>query len=156
MSYSQAILNCITRFLDDDDWKYRVDTEKEVIKSGLSLNSKMKHVDIMFDLRDDKYLLYFICPLNVDKEERAEMRDLMNRINYGIMFGCFEMDDRDGEIRFRYPVDCDNMLPSQEVIRHSVYRSAMTVKKYGDAIVRVLMGFSTGKEAYELAQDNDD
>jgi hypothetical protein len=80
------------------------------------------------------------------------MRDLLNRINYGIMFGCLEMDDRDGEIRFRYPVDCADCPPSQEVIRNSVYRSAATVQKYGDAIVQVMMGFSTGADAYKKAR----
>ena len=155
MSFSKAIADCITCFLDEDDWKYKFDREKEVIKTGLSLNGKMKHVDIMFDLRDDKYLLYFVCPLSVDEDERAEMRVLLNRINYGIMFGCFEMDDEDGEIRFRYPVDCDDLLPSQAVIRHSVYRSAVTFQKYGDAIIRVLMGVSTGADAYMAAQDKD-
>lgn len=154
MSYSTAICNCITRFLKDDDWKFKLNTEREVITMGLSVHNKMKHVDIMFDLRDDKFLLYFTCPLNCDEAERPEMRDLMNRINYGLMFGCFEMDDRDGEIRLRYPVDCDNLLPSQEVIKHALYRCAGTVEKYGDAIIQVLMGVSTGKAAYEKAQED--
>jgi hypothetical protein len=151
MSYSADICNRIVHFLDTDDWKYSLDREKEIIKSGLSINSKMKHVDIVFDLRDDKYLVYFTYPLNCDEDERGEMRDLLNRINYGIMFGCLEMDDRDGEIRFRYPVDCDGQLPSQQIIRHSIYRPAATLNKYGDAIVAVLMGFATGKEAYDKA-----
>lgn len=154
MSYSTAICSCITRFLDRDDWKYKLDEEKEVIRLGLTIHNKMKRVDIVFDLRDDKYLLFFTCPLSVDEAERPEMRDLLNRINYGVMFGNFEMDDRDGEIRFRYAVDCDNQLPSQEIIEHSLYRSASTLEKYGDAIVQVLMGFATGKEAYEKARQD--
>ena len=151
MSYSTGICNCIVKFLTDDDWKYRLDTEKEVIKTGLGLDSKMKHVDIVVDLRDDKYLVYFTCPLNVGEAERAEMRDLLNRINYKLMFGSFEMDDRDGEIRFRYAVDCDGQLPSQQVIRHSLYRPAATFDKYGNAIIQVLMGFATGEQAYAAA-----
>ena len=151
MSYSADICNRIIRFLNDDDWKYRLDTDKEVIKSGLSIDGKMKHVDIMIDLRDDKYLVYFTCPLNTEERERAEMRVLLNRINYKLMFGSFEMDDRDDEIQFRYAVDCDDQLPSQQVIRHSLYRPAATLNKYGDAIIQVLMGFATGAEAYAAA-----
>ena len=156
MSYSTAICNCITRFLDADDWKYKLDSEKEILKLGLTIHNKMKYVDIIFDLRDDKYLLFFTCPLSVDAAERPEMRDLINRINYTLMFGCFEMGERDGEIRFRYSVDCDNQLPSQEIIKHSLYRSAATLEKYGDAIVQVLMGFATGKDAFEKARKTDD
>lgn len=153
MSYSIEICNRITSFLREDDWKFTLDEEREIIKCGLNLKSKLRKVDIVFDLRDDKYLVFLTCPLTVGEAERAEMRDLMNRINYGIMFGCFEMDDRDGEIRFRNAVDCDGVLPSKEVIEHSIYRSAITVDKYGDAIVQVLMGFATGEEAYKAARE---
>ena len=152
MSYSADICNRIIKFLKDDDWNYKLNTEKETIALGLTIHNKMKQVDIMFDLRDDKYLLFFTCPLSVEEGERAEMRILLNRINYNLLCGNFEMDERDGEIRFRYTVDCDNCPPSQEVIRHSLYRSASTLEKYGDAIIKVLMGFATGEDAYKDAQ----
>jgi len=152
MSYSADICNRIIKCLKDDDWNYKLNTDKETITMGLTIHNKMKHVDIIIDLRDDKFLLFFTCPLNTDENERAEMRILLNRINYNLLCGSFEMDERDGEIRFRYTVDCDNCPPSQEVIRHSLYRSAATLEKYGDAIIKVLMGFATGDEAYAAAQ----
>lgn len=152
MAYSKAICDQIERFLKEDDWKYQLDTQKELIKMGMSLSSKMKHADIMIDLREDKYFVYYTCPLNTGEDERAEMRELLNRINYSIMFGNFEMDERDGEIRFRYAVDCQDALPSQEVIKGSLYRPLLTLKRYGDAIVQVLMGVATGQEAFERAQ----
>ena len=37
MSYSKAIYNAITGFLDDDDWKYSFDEERELIRAGVSL-----------------------------------------------------------------------------------------------------------------------
>lgn len=154
MAYSMAICDQIERFLRDDDWKYRLDTDREVIKSGLSLKGKMKHVDILVDLREDKYFVYFTCPLNAGEDERAEVRDLLNRINYGIMFGNLEMDENDGEIRFRYAVDCNGMMPSQQAIKDSFYRPALTFMKYGDAIVQVIMGVATGQEAYERARED--
>ena len=153
MSYNPEILECITRFLDEDDWNYKVDTQREVIKTGLSISGKMHHVDIIIDLRDNMYMVFFTCPLSANEPERAEMRDLLNRINYKLMFGSFDMDDRDGEIKFRMSVDCDGQLPSQDIIRNSFYRPAATIDKYGDAIVHVLMGFATGKEAFDRARN---
>lgn len=155
MSYSKDICSRIIKFLDHDDWKYRLDEDKEIIKSGLSLKNKMKKVDIVFDLRDDKFFIYMTYPMCAGEDERPEVLRLINRINYGIMFGNFEMDERDGEIRFRYAVDCDNCLPSQEVIRHGIYRSAATVEKYGDALIMVIMGFSKALDAYKAAQKDD-
>jgi len=155
MSYSRAICNRIIEFLEKDDWKYRLDEEKEVIRSGLTLEGKMKRCDILFDLRDDKYLLYFTYPICADKAEFAEVVRLINLINYDIMFGNFEMDERDGEVRFRYAVDCDACLPSLAVVEHSMYRTAFTVNKYADAFVHVMMGFATAENAFKAAQNKD-
>lgn len=154
MSYSIEIARRIMAVLDSDDWKYEMNHEKEYIKMGLNIDNKMKHVDILFDLRDDKYLLFVICPLNTGEAERKEMCELLNRINYTLMFGCFEMDTRDGEVRFRNSVDCDNCYPSREVIIHNLYRSIATIRDYGDAIIQVQMGFGTAQEAFERARNN--
>ena len=154
MSYSKEICNRIIHFLEEDNWKYRLNAEKEIIECGLVLDSKMKHVDIVFDLRDDKYFVYFTLPLAAGKDDRPEVRELMNRINYGIMFGSFEMDERDGEVRFRNPIDCAAQLPTRDTVKTSLYRPAATIIKYADAFVKVIMGVSTAKAAYEAAQDN--
>lgn len=152
MSYNQEIANRIVQFLKDDEWNYVLDEEQEVIRLNLTLHNKMKKVSVTFDLRDDKYMLFMTFPLGTDEAERTDMVVLLNRINYNLMFGNFEMDHRDGEVRFRMSVDCDNCLPSPEVIKHSLYRAAATCEKYGDAVVQVTMGFASGNEAYESAQ----
>lgn len=149
MSYSKAIARVITDFLDSDDWNYTLDEAKELIRMNLNINNKMKKVSIMIDLRDDKYLIFMTYPLGADKDDQPEMCTLINRINYTLMFGCFEMDARDGEIRFRVAVDCDNLLPSREVVKHSIYRSAATCQKYGNAFVQVIMGMASAEEAFK-------
>jgi hypothetical protein len=140
--------------MDENEWHYDLIEDKGIIRSGTKVDSKLKHLDLVIDLRDDRFFVYYICPLNVEKSERAQMRDLMNRINYGIMFGNLEMDDEDGEVRFRLAVDCEDCLPSHGVIENAFLRPALTMRKYGNAIVEVLMGVSTGEEAYEKVNQN--
>ena len=148
MSYSRAIARCITDYLDADDWNYQLDEQKELIRMNLTLNNKMKKVSIIIDLRDDKYLVFMSFPLGADKEDRLATADLLNRINYTLMFGCFEMDNRDGEVRFRLAVDCEDSLPSREIVKNSIMRPAATCQKYGNAIVQVVMGMASAEEAF--------
>lgn len=148
MSYSRAIARCITDYLDADDWNYQLDEQKELIRMNLTLNNKMKKVSIIIDLRDDKYLVFMSYPLGADKEDRVTMSDLLNRINYTLMFGCFEMDNSDGEVRFRLAVDCEDSLPSREIVKNSIMRAAASCQKYGNAIVQVVMGMATAEEAF--------
>ena len=156
MSYSRAIARCITDFLDADDWNYQLDDQKELIRMNLTLNNKMKKVHIVIDLRDDKYLVFMSYPLGAeknDKEQMMEMCDLLTRINYTLMFGCFEMDHNDGEVRFRLAVDCEDSLPSREIVKNSIMRAAATCQRYGNAVVQVIMGVATGEEAFESTKN---
>lgn len=153
MAYSAEIFNCITTYLDSDDWKYTFDEEYETLFMGLEVECKLKSIRIYFDLRETSYLVYAQCPLKVDEGERAQMRELLNRINYDLLHGNFEMDESDGEVRFRYSVDCENRLPSQDIVENSLYRGIVAFETFGDAIAKVLMGFGTAKEAYEDARN---
>jgi len=153
MAYSQDIYNRIVAFLHDDDWKFEFDEEREVIKMGVSLKCKLKNTRVLIDLREDKYIAYATVPLNADDDCKAEMTRLLNRINWSMMFGNFEMDERDGEIRFRMPVNCKcDGMPSRDVIRDSIIIPVLMVQKYGDAIVKVLMGACDWKTAYESTE----
>lgn len=153
MSYSKAIYNAVVRFLEDDDWKYTFDAEKELIRAGVTLKNKLQSCKILVDLRDDRYSVFATINLNVEQGARDEMAKLINYINYDIMFGFFEMDYRDGEIRFRMPVNCADAMPSQEVIRHSIYVPALMMDKYGDALLKVMMGFAYAKDAFDAVED---
>ena len=149
MSYSTAIADRIEQFLKADDWGYLLDTKNEVIRTGMTLQCRLEKVNIVFDLREDKYIVYCLCPLVVSEEKRGEIALLLSHINYSLMFGSFEMDPVDGDLRFRNAVDCDNCLPSQEVIQNSLYHSVVSFDRFGDAIVEVLTGESTPEEAFQ-------
>ena len=69
------------------------------------------------------------------------------------MFGCFEMDHRDGEVRFRLAVDCEDSLPSREIVKNSIMRAASSCQKYGNAVVQVIMGVANGEEAFNSTKN---
>ncbi len=156
MSYSMDIYNRIVSFLHDDDWKFDFDEQREVIKMGVSLKCKLKSTRVLIDLRDDKYIVYSTVPLNADDDCKAEMARLLNRINWTLIFGCFEMDESDGEIRFRMPVSCKgNCWPTREVIKESILVPVLMVEKFGNAIAQVLMGMCDAETAYLSMQKKD-
>lgn len=62
-------------------------------------------------------------------------------------FNNFEMDYRDGEIRFRVAVDCDECMPSSTVIRNSIIFPHQAFSKYGNGLLTVMFGVMTPEEA---------
>ena len=64
-----------------------------------------------------------------------------------LTYGCFELDFRDGEIRFRSFIDCEDVMPSTEVIKNSIHCTAAMYKRYAPGIVDIIFSGCTGKEA---------
>ena len=64
----EEIVNAVRDWLDDDDWHYDYDAEKQLIKMGISLKSKIKSGKIYVDFKNNCYLVYVYPPLSGDKD----------------------------------------------------------------------------------------
>lgn len=148
--YSKDIANAINTFLKEDDWHFSFDEQRGVFKFGLSLKSKLKKVNYLIHVKEDEYIVYVISPIGADEDDKkmmAAMAEFVCRANYGLKNGNFELDMRDGEIRFKCFVDCEDIMPSTEVIRNSIHCPAAMFKQYGDGIIDIIFGNVSAKEA---------
>lgn len=149
--YSEDIANEIRGFLLDDDWKFDFDDEKGIFRFGVNIDGKMKHVNYFVPVRDDSYTVYAISPVSADSDDEEVMRNITEficRANYGLRNGNFEIDIRDGEIRYKVFVDCDGgILPSRDVVRGSIIIPAMMFERYSPGILDVVFKGSTAAEA---------
>lgn len=140
--YSTKIADAIQEFLHDDDWHYTFREEKGTFHFSLSTHSRLNTVDYFIVVREDHYRVLCVSPLSVntdDAQELARMAEFITRANYGMTRGCFEMDYRDGEIRFRMTVDCDgDAVPTQEIVKNSVYIPASMFNRYGSGMVHTM------------------
>ena len=85
-----------------------------------------------------------------EKANRNELALLFSAINRKIAFGRFEFDFGDGDMQYRYAVNCAGMTPASEIVKHSVVLPFLLMATYGGAICAVMNGKCTAKEA--LAQ----
>lgn len=141
------ITDAIRNFLDNDDWHYEYDAENSMVRMGLNLKSKLKNCRIFIDIKNDAYLVYLVSQINADKDNLSELMRYLTIANYGLINGNFELDIRDGEVRYKTYVNCDGLetLPEQ-VIKDSLYLAAFTLDRYGDGLAALIMGFSTADE----------
>ena len=148
--YSDEIVNVIKKFLADDDWIYSFDEDTGIFRFDLKIRSKIQIISYVIDVHDDEFVTYGMCPISADHEDHemmAQMAEFISRANYGLKNGCFEMDFRDGEIRFRSFVDCENWIPSVAVVKNSVHCTAVMIKRYAPGIVDIIFGGATAKDA---------
>ncbi len=143
-------------FLVDDNWKFSFDEERGVFKFGLTLKGKLKSIDYRVLIGTTSYVVNAISPMGADKDNSDEMlamADFICRANYGLRNGNFELDMRDGEVGYKSFVDCDNLVPSTEVIRNSIYAPAAMFTRYAPGILAVSLTGANGQDAIELCED---
>lgn len=148
--YSKDLVNCVKQFLVDDDWHFSFDENTGVFDFRLRVKSKIQKINYIIDVHEDEVIVYGMCPIGADHTDSnmmAQMAEFLCRANYGLKNGCFELDFRDGEIRFKSFIDCDNVLPSTEVIKNSIHCTAAMYDRYAPGILDIIFSGCTGKEA---------
>lgn len=81
--------------------------------------------------------IYVIFPENVPEDRRGEVAEFITRANYGLRIGNFEMDFRDGELRYKASVDFEDVTLTHALIKNMIYPSVQTSDRYHRAIIRV-------------------
>ncbi len=148
--YSDEVVNVVKQFLAEDESHYSFDEDTGVFRFGFLVRSRIQNISFFIDVQEDEFITYGICPITADRKDpqmMAKMAEFICRANYGLKNGCFELDYRDGSIRYRSYVDCENLLPSTEVVRNSIYCTTAMIKRYAQGIVDIIFGGSTAKDA---------
>lgn len=139
--YSSDIAEAVNKFLVDDEWNFDFDREEGQFHFRLTLDGKLKETRYCIIINEDDYTVYAYSPIGADKGDEqmmSAMADFICRANYGMKNGNFELDMMDGEIRYKCYVDCENMIPSADVIRNSIYCPASMLDRYGGGIVGIV------------------
>lgn len=151
-TYSMKIANVIKGFLDNDDWHYSFDEKKGMFRFGLNLRSKLKNIQYFVDVKDDEFICYAISTIGGDEDDNkmmASLAEFICRANYGLKNGNFELDYRDGEIRYKSFVDCDEVMPSEEVVHNAIYCTATMFDRYAPGFLGIIFNDMSAKDAID-------
>ena len=147
MSRIDDMITLVRDYLDTEDWKYDYDAGAKIIKAGVNLKCKLKSVNLVLRFTDEGFTTLAISPMNAGEDCRANIAEFITRANYGIRNGNFEMDYRDGEIRYKVYTNYKALDSiSKEIIDDSVLIPPYMFNRYGDGIAALLFGFSTPED----------
>ena len=83
------------------DWKFEVDEESDLVRTGIEGDNGHWQVMAIASDEDDAVLILSLFPQKCPAHRRAPCAELLTRINFGMMMGCFEMDYDSGKIHFK-------------------------------------------------------
>ena len=148
----------VENFFRDYDLKYEPFDENDVAKSSYRVNVKFGHVAVFFQAYSDQLIVQTIIPMNAGEEERVKVGEYLLRANYGLKFGGFDFDFRDGEILYRVTIFCGReefSPPTHDQIDYAIAISLTMVEKYGDDLIKVMFGLIEPEDAIAAAEAND-
>lgn len=88
------------------------------------------------------------CP----EPHRDAMAELMNRINYGLLYGNFELDRSDGEIGFRTSIDVEGDRLSMDLCKRVAYNNVQAFDAYLPCLLGLMNEGLTVEQALERKQ----
>ena len=153
----KAIAACIQNHLDNHHWHYEYDEDNSAFFFSVALGGKVRNLRYVIRVDETEFTVYGLSPLDADSNNPEEMGQIalfLHEANYAVTNGCFELDPRDGEIRSRCYVDCEGGLPSDEVIRNSIFRPALFFGYFFEGIVKILWNGASWREAFESSLDH--
>ena len=153
----EQIVDAVRDWLDSGDWNYDYDAEKKLIKTGISLDCKLKKCMIIIEFNDDSYRVLFVPPISGDKNDLGELMKYLTMANYGLKNGNFELDVTDGEIRYKSYVNTQGLEHlSEEIIKDSIVVCYAMMERYGNGIAALAMGFSDAETEIEKSEHQDE
>lgn len=154
MSYSTQIANTLVSHMEEHEYGYEFDREDGIIRMRFKIKGKLDHIRFVLIIKDDFYLSYGCIDMSVDEAQRKEVAEFFTRANFGLNFGNFELDMRDGEIRYKVCVDCDHTTLSSQMIERSLDIPIAMYQRYGDEMLKVMFGMVSAEEATKIAESD--
>lgn len=113
------------------------------------------NVRMVILLEDNFYNVYMVMNNKVEEKYLPVVAEFLHRANYGLKDGNFEMDYRDGEIRYKSFVNFKNIDVSEEVIGESIIVGATMIDRYGKGLLKLMLGDESPEECIEFCENKE-
>ena len=157
-----SAINAVKEMFKNNDWSYDFNEEKTLFTTTFNLSkSKLGSVRIMIRVRPTAadanaarlIVGYGLISLKGDSDCMAQVCEYLTRANYGLNIGNFELDHRDGEIRYKVAINCRDALPGMDALEDLCGITTAMYNKYGNGLLAVCMGMMSAEDAIKKAEE---
>lgn len=139
--------------LHQHEWNFESHDEAKIICTGFSGDNANLNSSIVIDEDDDLIQCLTTYQPKVPELFRGMVAEFICRANYGMKIGKFEMDFRDGELRFHTSSAFLTGVLPDEVIRRVFGTNFVIADKYYPAFMKVLYGGYTPEDAIDEVEN---
>lgn len=149
MNQQSMLFARVIEYLESQEWRYQVQEEDTRVTFNMGLKGKLASSRVIVRVSPKEIQAFAYSPLNATRENYDNVVEFLTRANYGLKIGKFEFDYSDGEIRFQTCLPCSIGIPSLKDVERVVDISFLMLQRYGDGLVKNLMGMGDPKKDIE-------
>lgn len=149
----EVIINSINDYLKNEGWIFRYDKNNSSFAFDVEIDNSIKNLHYQVIVNDQCFVVYALSPIAPDINNAKVMREVTEmicRMNYSMLYGNFEMNCDDAQIRYKLYVKCGEMVSMAE-IEESIMWPAIMYERYGFELLEVICGMLPAKEAANKA-----
>ncbi len=128
----------------------------EIIHSSIPLSTRVNFLRLIFCVHEYGFNAYGVFPLNADPEDENAMNrtaEFLHRANYGLPKGNFELDYRDGEVRYKIL----EMIRNRRDLRKDIVWECTgcigaMMSRYAPGLLQVMSGQREPREAIDICE----
>ena len=98
-------------------------------------------------------IFYSFCPVNATKSKLQAIAEFITKANYGMIIGNFELDFKDGEIRYKTSIDVEDETLTSTLIKQLVFTNVAMMDKYLPGIRSIIEDNESPDEAISHVED---
>jgi hypothetical protein len=117
---SSSIFYTMLEFFTEENWYF-------VKLEGTSMLIPIEGINGKWDCyaaaneEQQQMVFYSLCPINTPAPKRQALAEFLTGINYGQIIGNFELDLKDGEIRYKTSIDVEGSTLTLPQIKNLLY-----------------------------------
>jgi hypothetical protein len=142
-----ALLDTLAAMLEEQGWELRRLAEHNAVGTMVQGRNGSWPCLAVEAASATRLIVYSTYTATVPHQRRSAVCELINRLNYGVALGNFEMDYEDGEVRFRTSIDVGEAPVTRALLTPVVYENLATADRYLPAFQRVIAASASPVEA---------
>lgn len=97
--------------------------------------------------RNNTLSIYAVLPMQAPNNKLHETAEFLHRANYGLIIGNFELDFRDGEIRYKVSIDMEDNVPNPDHINSMIDCALAMSDRYIPGLGQVVFANVSAEDA---------
>ena len=152
---SKSLFDRVSDYLTEKELRYSSNVDNDLLSFEYRLRDGA--IRVMVEIKEgvgwSRILAYSIYSTFVPEHRRVAVVEALSRINYRSVFGNFEMDLNDGEVRVRTVLEGDSFI-GEPMIDRAIGRNLEIADQYQAALLAIAFGNASPKEILEMASQS--